>query len=305
MSNQQHIDILKQGVKKWNQWRDENPKIEPDLSDFSFTSRMILNEPQCNLKGANLKKANLAGSRLRLANLQNTDLREADLQKSDLSGAFLLQADLTGANLSAAILQGANFSDANMNNAVLRGADLSQGIFMGHEFHFEKMIFGIPKWRRGSYFFQQTRKTILHNAILSESDLGWADFSNADLRGASFRDANLYATMLRGANLREVDFDGACLYETNLNYANLDDANFGHSKLKSTYFLNADLGKAKGLNNARHDGPSTISLDTIFRSHGNIPVSFFQGAGAPNSFIEFMESFSPDDVENSHPIAFP
>jgi len=86
-------------------------------------------------------------------------------------------------------------------------------------------------------------------------------------------------------------------YETNLNLANLDDVNFGHSKLKSTYFLNVDLSKSKGLNKVRHDGPSTISMDTLFRSHGNIPVSFFQGAGAPDSFIEFFESFSPDGIE--------
>jgi hypothetical protein len=103
--------------------------------------------------------------------------------------------------------------------------------------------------------------------------------------------------MLRGANLREVDFDGACLYETNLNLADLDDVNFGHSKLKSTYFLNVDLSRSKGLNKVRHDGPSTISLDTLFRSHRNIPVTFFQGAGAPDSFIEFIESLSPDDFE--------
>jgi hypothetical protein len=38
-------------------------------------------------------------------------------------------------------------------------------------------------------------------------------------------------------------------------------------------------------------------MDTLFRSHGNIPVSFFQGAGVPDSFIEFIESFSPDDFD--------
>jgi uncharacterized protein YjbI with pentapeptide repeats len=298
MANQQHIDIIKQGVKRWNQWRVENQNIEPDLSDYAFTKRIINNEPQINFKGANLKRVNLAGSRLRLADLRNADLSEANLQKTNLSGAFLLQANLNGANLSAAILQGANLRDAKLNNAVLRGANLSQGKFMGHEFYFEKTIFEVPKWRRGNYFFEQTRKTILRNATLSRSDLRWADFSNADLMGVGLSDANLYATMFRGANLREVDFDGACLYETNLNLAILNDANFSHSKLKSTYFINVDLSNSQGLDKVRHDGPSTISMDTLFRSHGNIPVLFFQGAGAPKSFIELYETFSPDDFDN-------
>jgi uncharacterized protein YjbI with pentapeptide repeats len=297
MANQKHIDILKQGVKKWNQWRAENPDIEPDLSEYSFTGKMILNEPQINLKNANLKKVNLAGSRFRLANLLNADLSEANLKKSNLSGAFLMQANLSGANLGGAILQGANISEAIMDKVVLTGANLSQGEFMGHEFYFEKTIFEVPRWRRGSYFFQQTRKTILSNATLSKSDLRGADFSNADLMGASLRDANLYGTTLRGANLREVDLDGACLYETNLNSANLDDVNFGHSKLKSTFILNVDLSKSKGLDKVRHDGPSTISLDTLFRSRGNIPASFFQGTGVPDSFIAFLESLSPDEFD--------
>ena len=31
MANEEHLAILKQGVKAWNKWRRENPMIEPDL----------------------------------------------------------------------------------------------------------------------------------------------------------------------------------------------------------------------------------------------------------------------------------
>lgn len=302
MANQEHIEILNQGVETWNRWRVENPNIEPDLSDHSFTGKIINNEPQVKLQGADLKKANLAGSRLRLADLREADLSEANLQKANLSGAFLTHANLTGANLSAAILQGANFSAASMNKAILRGADLSKGIFMGQEFHFEKMVFEIPRWRRGSYFFQQSRKTTLDHVALNEADLTGANCSGADFGGASLRDANLFATILRGADLRAVDLYGACLYETNLNSANLENTDFDHSKLKSTYFINIDLSKSRGLDNVRHDGPSTICLDTLFRSHGHIPESFFRGVGFPDSFIELLESFLPDDF--GHPSCY-
>jgi len=33
MANQEHLDILKQGLEVWNQWREENADIRPDLSD--------------------------------------------------------------------------------------------------------------------------------------------------------------------------------------------------------------------------------------------------------------------------------
>ena len=35
MANEQHIEILKQGVDIWNPWRDINSEILPDLSDRS------------------------------------------------------------------------------------------------------------------------------------------------------------------------------------------------------------------------------------------------------------------------------
>src|SRR5438045_84900 len=43
MANQEHLDILKQGVKTWNQWRKEHSDMQPDL------------------KGADLYNANLQG----------------------------------------------------------------------------------------------------------------------------------------------------------------------------------------------------------------------------------------------------
>ena len=32
LANQQHLDLLKQSVHAWNQWRQEHPDILPDLS---------------------------------------------------------------------------------------------------------------------------------------------------------------------------------------------------------------------------------------------------------------------------------
>jgi hypothetical protein len=38
MANQEHLDILKQGVETWNSWRDDNTSVQPNLSsaDLSY-----------------------------------------------------------------------------------------------------------------------------------------------------------------------------------------------------------------------------------------------------------------------------
>jgi hypothetical protein len=37
-------------------------------------------------------------------------------------------------------------------------------------------------------------------------------------------------------------------------------------------------------------GPSTVGIDTIYRSGSNIPLAFLRGAGVPENFIEYMPS---------------
>ena len=37
-------------------------------------------------------------------------------------------------------------------------------------------------------------------------------------------------------------------------------------------------------------GPSTIGIDTLYRSHGNIPEVFLRGAGVPEDFIPYIKS---------------
>lgn len=36
MANEEHLEILKQGVGVWNRWRAQNPAVRPDLSDVEL-----------------------------------------------------------------------------------------------------------------------------------------------------------------------------------------------------------------------------------------------------------------------------
>jgi hypothetical protein len=54
--------------------------------------------------------------------------------------------------------------------------------------------------------------------------------------------------------------------------------------------VDTDLSDAIGLGDIRHRGPSTIGIDTIFLSGGNIPESFLRGAGVPGAFLTYMKS---------------
>jgi len=184
MANQQHLNILKQGVDAWNAWRGRYPKVRPDLSE-------------AELSETDLREANLFNANLRKANLFNAELSEIDLRKADLSGANLFKANLSGAELSRAYLIGAylkeaHLSGANLKEAYLNGADL--------------------------------RGTHLNRACLIEADLSEANLSRANLSRANLSRANLNSSILVGTNLSSSTLTGCHIYGTSAWDVQLDKA---------------------------------------------------------------------------------
>jgi hypothetical protein len=137
MANEEHLKILKQGVKVWNRWKEENPNIRPDLSradlhgaDFSGVdlsgARLFRTDLSAARRAtANLAVADLSWSYLSGANLHAANLSGADLRAADLYGADLSATELSGVNLSWAYLPGADLSEARLFRTVFAELDLS------------------------------------------------------------------------------------------------------------------------------------------------------------------------------------
>jgi hypothetical protein len=96
MANQEHLDILMQGVEVWNRWRDERPDIQPSLGGAYLINKKLR---KVNLSGAYLSGAALSGANLYKANLIGAHLSGAHLFKANLS-----KAKLGGAGRSSTIL---------------------------------------------------------------------------------------------------------------------------------------------------------------------------------------------------------
>lgn len=187
MANPEHLEILKQGVKVWNEWTRTHRNVKQDLRGTFLPGAILI--------GADLANADLSGT-----DLSSTDLRSADLIGADLSGANLSHASLCRVDLSHANLKG-----ANLNGAYLYGTDLFS------------------------------------------ANLGGADFTDIGLGGTTFADN--------------------------------------------------DLSEVKGLETVAHINPSSIGIDTIYKSQGNIPEVFLRGCGVPENFITYMHSLTGKALE--------
>lgn len=200
MASEKHIDILRQGIAVWNQWRIDNPSLKPklmgetlshlDLSGADLSGAELF---ETRMYGVNLQKANLSKANLREAILSEVNFSEADLRDADLSSADLTDSDLIGANLIQADLYVANLSGTDLSHADLTGADLYGVRLIGANL---------------------THATLV-NVNLSRANLTQANLVNANLEGAGLTEAVLVDTDFSGANLSGCRIYGISAWNVN------------------------------------------------------------------------------------------
>lgn len=177
----------------------------------------------------------------------------------------LSKLDLTGINLRDARMRETNFSGVVLVRANLVQCDLTMAN--------------------------------LGEADLRTALLGGARLNSARLRKTALGHTKLYGTDLGTADLTGADFEAAHFQGVNLNGANLNEMNLTGAIVESTLFANVDLSTVRGLEKILHRGPSTIGIDTIYRSRGKIPEVFLRGAGVPEDFIIYMRSLVGKPIE--------
>jgi hypothetical protein len=123
-------------------------------------------------------------------------------------------------------------------------------------------------------------------AHLVMAQLGGVDLSFCNLRDADLRDVDFSLAKLIGADLRDSILCGA-----NLRAAEVDGADFSRAVLGWNVFGEVDLSVAKGLETAHHIGPSSIAMNTLLRSKGNIPPAFLRGCGLSEWEVQAVQLY--------------
>jgi uncharacterized protein YjbI with pentapeptide repeats len=170
---------------------------------------------------------------------------------------------------------------------------------MANPEHLQILKQGVEVWNtwidESSNIEPDLRDSNLRGANLSGANLSGVDFdganlSVADLSGTDFIFTSLGGTDLSFANLSNADLSFATLITANLRGATLVGANFTNAILASTIFADNDLSRVKSLETVKHYAPSTIGIDTLYKSAGKIPEVFLRGCGLPDDFITFIPS---------------
>jgi TIR domain/Pentapeptide repeats (8 copies) len=94
------------------------------------------------------------------------------------------------------------------------------------------------------------------------------------------------------ADLREAN-----LREANLSNASLDNSNFWRAIVNFTIFGNVNLSSCIGLDSVEHRGPSTLGVDSIILSKGQMPRVFLRGVGLPDEWIDYIPSLLGEGIQ--------
>jgi hypothetical protein len=131
--------------------------------------------------------------------------------------------------------------------------------------------------KEGAEIWNKWRSGLMGWPDLSGANLSEADLSRADLRKADLSEADLTSASLLGAYVRQADLS-ECVVD-------------------GTVFGATDLSAVKGLDSVKHEGPSTIGVDTLYASKGQIPEVFLRGCGVPEDFITYARSLVGKAIE--------
>lgn len=142
-----HLEIILDAINKkdisiWNNWREANIEIIPDLKGIYLCGDDF--EEEC-LIGVNFYNTDLKYSSFNKANLTNTNLNKADLHSSDLGDAILYKSNCMGAtisesNLIHAHLKEADLRDADLHSSVIMGTNLSKALLSGANLYKTQII---------------------------------------------------------------------------------------------------------------------------------------------------------------------
>ena len=166
---------------------------------------------------------------------------------------------------------------------------------MANQRHLDELKKGSENWNRWRARHRKTGPN-LRFAHLSSFNLPDVDLSGADLYGANLSRINLDSANLHGANLTEANLTDANLRFANLSHANLgganlSGANFSEVTIGWTIFSDVDLSQVKNLRTVTHYGPSSIGVETLYLSRGDIPEAFLRGCGLPDNFIACIPTY--------------
>lgn len=175
MTQENPDEIILQGAKIWNAWRETQP-VPPSFANpnwydcpgpdgIQIKGTNKVNFSGMNLSGLSIYSAFAEGLNLQNAVIEDTRFEEGDFSRADFSGATFRNTMFNKTILTGAIFDGATFVNCNLNRVNLVGAS-----FRVKEIT-ETVIYGISAWDLETSDDMKQSKLVIEKTYEFYSDL--------------------------------------------------------------------------------------------------------------------------------------
>jgi len=177
VANEEHLKILLEGIDSWNDWRDQNPGLVPDLSGIEIEGLQLQTGAFQNVLFANSK-------------LTSVNFDRAFLGAAEFTGAMLVDVRMDGAQAESIVLNGATIDAGRYVNAVMAGAEMRDLVTNG-QVRLDGIHLNGARAPRAKFARQTMPHANLSEATLIDTDLSGAVLKGCNLTGADLHNANL------------------------------------------------------------------------------------------------------------------
>lgn len=275
MANDGHLEILDQGIKFWNEWREENREIRPNLSLLkSYDSDMMkIDLIGCILNKVLFKGVDLSESNLNEANLINAKFDDVWCYKSNFSRSKIINAHFNYVNLERSELMYSKFENSHLNRVKLNNSNI------------KKSNLNRIKLEKSELKESDIRKCTFKDAIIKKTDFSKSNLKMANFEGATITGANFENADLRGANLNNTYINGVTFEKANLSLASFTGAKISNSNLMNTHLVETNFEKAN-IENCHIYGISAWDLNLKESHQSNLIIT---RKGEPTITIDNIE----------------
>lgn len=220
MANPEHLKILEQGVEVWNQWREENPEVIPDLSNTEISRKKF--------EGIDLNRSNCSGT-----DFSRTVFVEASLFVTNLCGCKFVHSDFSNAHLFHAALDNCDFTNTRFYKA-----DLSNATFIASSF-LRTTLIGANLVSANFFKCKILRSdfegAILNNTNFEKAEIYECNFEKTTLVEANFNSATFSDNRIFGISSWKLQKDG--FIQSNLRVTPIDELRITVDDLEVAQFI--------------------------------------------------------------------
>ncbi|HMQ80217.1 MAG TPA: TIR domain-containing protein [Ignavibacteria bacterium] len=186
------------------------------------------------------------------------DLRNETFKKSDFSKMQLDNIDFTDSLILDSDFTSSKLTNVSFKDSYIENCNFSNALIKNSNFKLSHLV-------SSKFIFSN-----INNCIFDETFINETIFDNTELL--------------------ESDLSNSLISFTIFNSTDLAKSNFLKSQFSYNIFADIDLSQVTGLETVIHAAPSTIGIDTLLNSEGNIDVKFLSGAGIPENIISNFKS---------------